>query len=416
MAYVYQKYNQSSNATNYQNRQDDATNRYNDFAQTGYTTGAGGFGGQINSAQAKLNQLYGNNNLSQQFKYGNQGAYNKAMNAVANRKAFSYDLSNDTLFRQAKEQYQNMGKVAMADTVGQASAMTGGYGNSYATTAGSQAYQGYLQQLNNDIGNYYSMALSGYNAETDRLNNIYNMYAQDRSQQQNEWSNNWNVYNNLYGLYQSELQNAQSNDLNAWNQKGTNLYNSANLATNQYGTASSNDIDTWKQGETLRAEQAQQEETERANRIEEAYKNAQLAEQIRANKAEEAYRQSALAETIRNNRATEKINSYKAKNSSSSKNKNSGENWYNVNAKATRTGTTSNLISEIDNKARSLQYSKYSGDYTKAINDILPKYLNNAFANHTLSSGEINYLSSYYGASDIGKAYKRAHKTSSSKK
>ena len=259
------------------------------------------------------------------------------------------------------------------------------------------------------------MALSGYNAETDRLNNIYNMYAQDRSQQQNEWSNNWNVYNNLYGLYQSELQNAQSNDLNAWNQKGTNLYNSANLATNQYGTASSNDIDTWKQGETLRAEQAQQEETERANRIEEAYKNAQLAEQIRANKAEEAYRQSALAETIRNNKATEKINTYKAQNSSS-KNKNSGENWYNVNAKATRTGTTSNLISEIDNKARSLQYSKYSGDYTKAINDILPKYLNNAFANHTLSSGEINYLSSYYGASDIGKAYKRAHKTSSSKK
>ena len=212
MAYVYNKYNQSSNATNYQNRQDEATNRYNDYANTGYTTGAGGFGGQINSAQAKLNQLYGNNNLSQQFKYGNQGAYNKAMNAVANRKPFSYDLSNDTLFQQAKEQYQNMGKVAMADTVGQASAMTGGYGNSYATTAGSQAYQGYLQQLNNDIGNYYSMALSGYNAETDRLNNIYNMYAQDRSQQQNEWSNNWNVYNNLYGLYQSELQNAQSND------------------------------------------------------------------------------------------------------------------------------------------------------------------------------------------------------------
>ena len=39
------------------------------------------------------------------------------MNAVANRKPFSYDLSNDTLFQQAKEQYQNMGKVAMADTV-----------------------------------------------------------------------------------------------------------------------------------------------------------------------------------------------------------------------------------------------------------------------------------------------------------
>lgn len=410
MAYVYQKYNQSSNATNYQNRQDDATNRYNDYAQTGYTTGAGGFGGQINSAQAKLNQLYGNNNLSQQFKYGNQGAYNKAMNAVANRKAFSYDLSNDTLFQQAKEQYQNMGKVAMADTVGQASAMTGGYGNSYATTAGSQAYQGYLQQLNNDIGNYYSMALSGYNAETDRLNNIYNMYAQDRNQQQNEWSNNWNVYNNLYGLYQSELQNAQSNDLNAWGQKGTNLYNSANLATNQYGTASSNDIDTWKQGETLRAEQAQQEETERANRIEEAYKNAQLAEQIRANKAEEAYRQSALAETIRNNKATEKINTYKAQNSSSSKK--SAESWYNVNAKSTSNNTTSAYIQKIDSEAQSLQYSKYGGDYTKAINNVLEKYMDKALTNHTLSSGEINYITKYYGASDLAKELKRTQKSS----
>lgn len=410
MAYVYQKYNQSANATNYQNRQDDATNRYNDYAQTGYTTGAGGFGGQINSAQAKLNQLYGNNNLSQQFKYGNQGAYNKAMNAVANRKPFSYDLSNDTLFQQAKEQYQNMGKVAMADTVGQASAMTGGYGNSYATTAGSQAYQGYLQQLNNDIGNYYSMALSGFNAETDRLNNIYNMYAQDRSQQQNEWSNNWNVYNNLYGLYQSELQNAQSNDLNAWNQKGTNLYNSANLATNQYGTASSNDIDTWKQGETLRAEQAQQEETERANRIEEAYKNAQLAEQIRANKAEEAYRQSALAETIRNNKATEKINTYKAQNSSSSKK--SAESWYNVNAKSTSNNTTSAYIQKIDSEAQSLQYSKYGGDYTKAINNVLEKYMDKALTNHTLSSGEINYITKYYGASDLAKTLKRVQKSS----
>lgn len=410
MAYVYQKYNQSSNATNYQNRQDDATNRYNDFAQTGYTTGAGGFGGQINSAQAKLNQLYGNNNLSQQFKYGNQGAYNKAMNAVANRKPFSYDLSNDTLFQQAKEQYQNMGKVAMADTVGQASAMTGGYGNSYATTAGSQAYQGYLQQLNNDIGNYYSMALSGFNAETDRLNNIYNMYAQDRNQQQNEWSNNWNVYNNLYGLYQSELQNAQSNDLNAWNQKGTNLYNSANLATNQYGTASSNDIDTWKQGETLRAEQAQQEETERANRIEEAYKNAQLTEQIRANKAEEAYRQSALAETIRNNKATEKINTYKAKNSSSSKKK--AESWYNVNAKSTSNSTTSAYIQKIDNEVRQLQYSKYSGDYSKAIDSVLEKYMDDAITNHTLSSGEINYITKYYGSSSLAKELKRTQKSS----
>ena len=66
---------------------------------------------------------------------------------MANRK-FNYDVNGDPLYQQYKHSYMTQGKQAMEDTIGQAAAMTGGYGNSYATAAGGQAYQSYLDQLN----------------------------------------------------------------------------------------------------------------------------------------------------------------------------------------------------------------------------------------------------------------------------
>lgn len=327
MAYQYQQYTPSNSVKNYKQRQDTATNTYNNYAKQGYSQGAGGLGVQVDSAQAKLAALYRGNNLTQQFKYGNQRQYDQALNNVANRKAFSYDLSNDTLFQQAKEQYQTLGKTAMADTIGQASAMTGGYGNSYAATAGNQAYQNYLTELNNSVGDYYAMALNAYNSETDRLNNVYSALSTDRSAQQSEWKSNWDVYNNLYNLYQSEYSDLLGKDMTAWQQKGSNLYNSANLATSQYSTASQNDINVWDKQENLRATQASQLETERHNRETEDYNNRSLAETIRSNQASEAettrHNQAVETETTRSNKATESINRTRYNNSSSnSSNKN----------------------------------------------------------------------------------------------
>lgn len=309
MAYQYQQYKPSSSVQSYKNKQDTATNTYSNYSNQGYSQGAGGLGSQVNSAQAKLNALYHGNTLTQQFKYGNQRQYDQALKNITDRKAFSYDLASDPLFQQAKEQYQSLGKTAMADTMGQAAAMTGGYGNSYAASAGNQAYQNYLTQLNNSVGDYYAMALSAYNNETDRLNGVFNALSTDRSAQQTEWSNNWNVYNNLYKLYQDEYSDMLGKDMTAWQQKGTNLYNAANLATSQYSTASSNDIDTWNKQENLKATQASQLETERHNRADEDYKNRSLAETIRSNMADEDYKNRSLAETTRSNKANEKINS-----------------------------------------------------------------------------------------------------------
>jgi hypothetical protein len=45
----------------------------------------------------------------------------------------------------------NSGKSAMQDTIGQASALTGGYGSTYATSAGNQAYNAFIEDAYNNL-------------------------------------------------------------------------------------------------------------------------------------------------------------------------------------------------------------------------------------------------------------------------
>ena len=93
----------------------------------------------------------------------------KTLDELMNREAFSYDLNSDALYQQYKDQYTTQGQMAMMDTMGQAAAMTGGYGNSYAQGVGQQVYQGYLQQLNDKVPELYQLALSKYNQEGQDL-------------------------------------------------------------------------------------------------------------------------------------------------------------------------------------------------------------------------------------------------------
>jgi hypothetical protein len=375
MAYNYQAYRPSQQVIDYKNRQDTATNNYNAYAKAGYSQGAGGLGYQLNSAQSKLDALYRGNNLSQQFKYDKQRQYDRALGDITNRKAFQYDLSNDMLFQQAKEQYQAMGKTAMQDTMGQASAMTGGYGNSYATTASNQAYQAHLAELNNSIGDYYAMALGAYNNETDRLNGVFGALSTDRAAKQGEWSSNWDVYNKLYGMYSNDVNNLRQQDMSAWQQKGSNLYNAANLATGQYSTASSNDISTWNNQEQLKATMAQQLETERANRANEAYKNAALAETKRANQANELLSEMKLA----------------GSNSASG----SGPSYKN-NSNGAKSYKRSELIDMIDREIMSVRYSQFNGDYTKAKVNAANRILGTLRDNGQISDKVLEEVTKYY--------------------
>ena len=97
--------------------------------------------------------------------------YAKAITDYVNRGKFNYDFNADPIYNQYKDQYTRQGNLAMKDTMGQAAALTGGYGNSYAQTAGQQVYNQYMQGLNDIVPQLYESAYSRYNQEgQDMLN------------------------------------------------------------------------------------------------------------------------------------------------------------------------------------------------------------------------------------------------------
>ena len=88
---------------------------------------------------------------------------------ILNREEFSYNMNADPLYEQYREQYIENGKKAMMDTLGQATALTGGYLNSYAATVGNQAYDEYLNELNDIALDLRDRAYEQYTDEGDKL-------------------------------------------------------------------------------------------------------------------------------------------------------------------------------------------------------------------------------------------------------
>lgn len=103
------------------------------------------------------------------------------MNQWMNRGPFQYDMNADAMYQHYKDQYMRQGRLAMQDTIGRASALTGGYGNSYATAAGQQQYNEYLAGLNDKALELSQMAYQRYQDEGDKLKDAYGMlYGRER--------------------------------------------------------------------------------------------------------------------------------------------------------------------------------------------------------------------------------------------
>ncbi len=110
----------------------------------------------------------------------------KALDAYLNREDFQYDVNADALYQRYKDQYTQLGKRAMQDTMGQAAALTGGYSSSYAQSVGQQAYNRYLQQLGDVVPELYQLAYDRYRDKGDRLYKSYQSWAQLEKQAADE--------------------------------------------------------------------------------------------------------------------------------------------------------------------------------------------------------------------------------------
>lgn len=94
---------------------------------------------------------------------------------IAERGPFQYDPGKDPLYQVARDRYVQQGRMAMKDSMGQAAALTGGYGSSYGQAVGQQTYDKNLQGLADMIPELYQAAYSRYQDEGNRLQRQYEM-------------------------------------------------------------------------------------------------------------------------------------------------------------------------------------------------------------------------------------------------
>ena len=100
--------------------------------------------------------------------------------SITGRAPFRYNPGSDPLYRSYADRYIQNGRMALRDTVGQGAALTGGYGSSYAETAGQQQYGEYLRALSEALPELYGKALERYQAEGDALRDNYALAWQRR--------------------------------------------------------------------------------------------------------------------------------------------------------------------------------------------------------------------------------------------
>ena len=126
------------------------------------------------------------------------GTYDAQLNEIygqiVNRKPFTYDINSDMLYQQYRDQYVNLGRLAMDDTMGRAASLTGGYGNTYAQSVGQQQYNAYLQQLNEVVPQLYGMAQDQYNREGDALQNQFAMTGELADREYGRYQDALNSY------------------------------------------------------------------------------------------------------------------------------------------------------------------------------------------------------------------------------
>jgi hypothetical protein len=112
-----------------------------------------------------------------------EGQMAELYDKINGRDPFSYDAAKDPLYQAYKDQYIQGGKLAMKDTMGQAAALTGGYGNTYGQQVGQQAYDAYLKNLTEVIPTLYQTAYGQYKDQGDQMMQQYAMLGDLRDRE-----------------------------------------------------------------------------------------------------------------------------------------------------------------------------------------------------------------------------------------
>ena len=201
------------------------------YTPSTYDPNKGVYASDYAKAQAEYEAAKAAKPAAYQSQYS--GQIGRIIDKLNNRK-FNYDVNSDALFQQLKALYNEQGKLAMADTQGQAAAMTGGYGNSYGVAASQQAYQKAQEQLYDRIPELYQLALSRYQQEGNDLNNMYSILANQENADYGRYRDTVSDYNTERSFSENALNTLRNLGQSLWAQEEANAANANNQAWNNY--------------------------------------------------------------------------------------------------------------------------------------------------------------------------------------
>ena len=131
---------------------------------------------------------------------------------IAGREAFDYEPEEDEAYQRYARLYAARGAAAMEDTLGKAAALTGGYGSSYAQSAGQQAYNGYLQELAALVPELRQAALAEYQQEGKALQEQYSLLHAQEKADYDRWQDERADWQKLLAAAQAGYEDAGSRD------------------------------------------------------------------------------------------------------------------------------------------------------------------------------------------------------------
>lgn len=145
----------------------------------------------------------------QNFQFSKATELNDIKNQIDTFQPFNYDVNADALYQQYVDQYMKQGNRASEDIMGQASALTGGYGNSYAEIAGASAYESYLDKLNDVVPELEQLAYERYN---DKKDDLYSRYSLLQNESDKEYDQALNAYTTAKNDYEFNIWKAENEE------------------------------------------------------------------------------------------------------------------------------------------------------------------------------------------------------------
>lgn len=308
---------------------------------------------------------------------------NRKVTNYINQDPYSYKSQNDASYQAAKDQYTKTGQQAMKDTMAQASAMTGGYGNTYAQSVGQQQYNAQMDNLSQKAIEYEQQAYNRYVSDREQqlntINALQNLDNTEYSRNRdaiNDYNTFLNYLQNKYTTLKSVDDDTFNREYNIWQQQLGAQGTLMSTAQNNYQYENTNDINNYQFGVNTDLQKQQLAETARKNTADIKLGQQQLAET----------KASRLDTRNYNNKLLKTKTTTSSKKTGSSNNSNSTQGKVTIKsidkivengAKMYKDGTTAQLARYLNNLPSS--YDNYIGDILAQIG-LSPNWLDNFYA------------------------------------